>query len=569
MDPTISAIYVEKIALRITQAQSTKMLLNHVSLGIGTGQFVAVVGASGCGKSTLIKSLAGIQSVSSGKILLGGHPVDELKANYPLAIGYLPQFGSFHEELTVMEILDHAVALRLPKWVKGSKKTEWKQHIISLARLEPFIEQKYKTLSGGQTRRVALAEELVGDPPFLFLDELTSGLDPYSDQEMMIWLNDLAHQHQKTILLVTHSVANLHYCDSILFMHRGHLVFHGTYAHLLETHGCDSIEAVFQLYQVGDKSMETVFETFYDDELKTFHYPPVAQKLQTAKTPNGFTQFQTLFSRQMLMLWRDRGQLWMQLILLFTFPGLVAVFATKGLPQVRSLSLEIETNIVKTLQENLFYLKESFHAASLISGLTMFQVILLMLMGANNGAREIAKERGVLNKELRAGLSPWAYVATKFFIVLAFSFFQAFWMSWFVKSVCGFPGSFAEQFLSLFAPTLAMSVTCLGISAFAPSPERASLLSIYLVGLQLPLSGAVLSLPEWLSWSTRPFIAAYWGWSGYLKSLESFRLYDIVKQSTHTIITELPWCLGVLGMHVILGLILALYWIRRKEGTGM
>ena len=91
-------------------------------------------------------------------------------------------------------------------------------------------------------------------------------------------------------------------------------------------------------------------------------------------------------------------------------------------------SLSIEPNILRTLAETLAYLKDSFAAASLVSGLAMFQVILLALMGANNGAREIAKERDVLEKELRAGLSPWAYVTTKVFLVVGLSVAQAFWM---------------------------------------------------------------------------------------------------------------------------------------------
>ena len=122
----------------------------------------------------------------------------------------------------------------------------------------------------------------------------------------------------------------------------------------------------------------------------------------------------------------------------------MAIFATKGLPKWGRIDLSIQPNVVKTLEETLSYLKESFSAASLVSGLAMFQVILLALMGANNGAREIAKERDVLEKELRAGLSPWAYVTTKGMLVVGLSLAQAFWMTWFVKTVCGFPGDFLE-----------------------------------------------------------------------------------------------------------------------------
>jgi hypothetical protein len=71
-----------------------------------------------------------------------------------------------------------------------------------------------------------------------------------------------------------------------------------------------------------------------------------------------------------------------------------------------------------------------------------------------------------------------------------------------------------------------MSVVCLGFSAMLTSPEKSSLLSIYLVGFQLPLSGVVLALPPALTWLCRPFINAYWGWSGYMKSMLGLPLYD-------------------------------------------
>ena len=156
--------------------------------------------------------------------------------------------------------------------------------------------------------------------------------------------------------------------------------------------------------------------------------------------------------RQNVIIWRDKATLGLHLALLVSFPALVAIFDTNGPPQVRTMNLHSQTNIVQTLADALAYAEESVSAATLVSGLAMFQVILLALMGANNGAREIAKERDVLEKELRAGLSPWAYVTTKSFLVIGLSLAQAFWMTWFVKIVCGFPGDFLSQFTSFSAP---------------------------------------------------------------------------------------------------------------------
>jgi ABC-type multidrug transport system ATPase subunit len=557
-----AAVFVENLSVIVGKGDDRKALLRNISLAVPEGTFLSIVGASGCGKSTLLKTLAGIQPLSAGRILLAGHEVTSLRNQLPLAVGYLPQFGAFHGDLTVAEILDFAVALRLPSSVPKATRDQWSEHVIDLARIRPFLHQKYRTLSGGQMRRIALAEELIGDPAFLFLDELTSGLDPYSEHELMVWLKDLAHTSHKTIVLVTHAVSNLRLCDSVVLLHDGRLVFQGTYDDLLAHHQTDSIEAIYGSYQHASAMGEFVG---YDED-RSGELPPAPDphSLNTAPPPGSFSQLFTLLRRQNVLLRRDKGTLWLHLVLLLLFPGLVAIFATNGLPQVERMSLEIQTNMVKSLAETVQHMPETFSTAALVSGLSMFQVILLALMGTNNGAREIAKERDILDKELRAGLSPWAYVTTKGFLVFALSLSQAFWMTWFVKTVCGFKGDFLNQFEILFATTLAMSVTCLAISSASKSPERASLLALYLVGLQLPLSGAVLALPEMVSNLCRPFIAAYWGWSGYLKTLSATSLYDIVKQSTNTYIAEFWTCILVLSLHVFVCAVIAWIFVARS-----
>jgi ABC-type multidrug transport system ATPase subunit len=554
-----TAIEAAGLSLNVQGEHGLKTLLSDVHLRVPAGSFVAVIGASGCGKSTLLKVLAGIQRPSTGNVLLSGYPVEHLRERLPLAVGYLPQFGAFHPDLTVEENLQNAVALRLPRSVGAQVRQKWVRHIVEVARIEALLQQPYRTLSGGQMRRMALTEELIGDPAFLFLDELTSGLDAFSDLEMMLWLQELAHNAGKTVVLVTHATYHLNYCDTIVFLHQGRLITHGSYDRILAHHGVSSITELFALAQSGS-------DTLIPAEPSPSEFKSAApQALKTAPPPSGIVQFPTLLVRQWKLFVRDRGQLWLHLALILTFPLLVAVFATKGLPQVRNQALALETNILLTLQDQLLFLKESFQSASLISGLAMFQVILLTLIGANNGAREIAKEREVLQKERRAGLSPLAYVTTKFLQLCALCLVQAFWMAWFVKIMCGFPGSLVSQFGILFATILAMSTTCLAISAGAPSPERASLLAIYLVGFQLPLSGAALALPDWLSSICRPFITAYWGWSGYLQTFAATRHFDIVKQSRDTFIGGYELSLGILGIHVFFCLLLAWFFVHKAR----
>jgi ABC-type multidrug transport system ATPase subunit len=556
-----AAIFVENLSVVAGKGHDRRQLLRNISLAVPTGSFVSIIGASGCGKSTFLRALAGLQPVSTGRVMLAGHDVQVLSEQLPLAVGYLPQFGAFHGDLTVAEILDYAVALRLPASVPRATREQWCQHVIDLARIRPFLPQKYRTLSGGQMRRIALAEELIGDPAFLLLDELTSGLDPYSEHDLMVWLRELAHGLKKTVVIVTHAVTNLELCDTVVLLHEGRLCFQGSFPDMLTAHQTTAVEPVYAAYQ--EASALGTFTGFDHDRSGELPPLPEPRALNTAPPPGSLRQLTTLVQRQTVLLLRDKSQLVLQLILLVTFPALVAIFGYNGLPQVHRLSLSFNPNLIQNGAEQIEHMRQSFPAASLISGLTMFQVILLTLMGNNNGAREIAKERDVLEKELRAGLSPWAYVTTKMLLITVFSLAQGFWMTWFVKSICRFPGDFLSQFEVLFLTTLAMSAICLAISSASKSPERASLLSIYLVGLQLPLSGAVLALPEVVSFCCRPLIAAYWGWSGYLKTLENTSYYDIVHQSNKTPIAEFLPCLLVLALHVIFGGLIAWFFVAR------
>ena len=202
---------------------------------------------------------------------------------------------------------------------------------------------------------------------------------------------------------------------------------------------------------------------------------------------------------------------------------------------------------------------------SLVSGIVMFEVVLLTLMGANNSGREIAAERPIFEKEKLSGLSISAYVASKILFLGILSAVQSLWMGVFIHVTCSFPGNLGEQLLFLFLVNAAMTSICLAISSFMATAEQASLASIYLVGFQLPLSGAVLALPAWLVWVVRPFIAAYWSWSGMLQTLRGERYYDIVNMVIQTSLSPASLCLWVLGAHIGVGILLTFQGCERTR----
>jgi len=274
-------------------------------------------------------------------------------------------------------------------------------------------------------------------------------------------------------------------------------------------------------------------------------------------TPSAFTQFGVLLARRWKIFFRDRGQLWLQLALLFGFPILVVVFALDGLPQIKNLNGVVSGNFVEQMKNEFAQRQELVHAGSLVSGLIMFQVILLALMGSNNAAREIAGERLIFEKEKFAGVRASAYVASKAAFLGVLVLMQSVWMGVFVNFVVQFKGSPLTQVGLLVLVNGALTAVCLAISSLMKSAEQASLVSIYLVGFQLPLSGAVLALPKVLSAITRPLIASYWGWSGFIQTMHETRFYEAVLAVTQTRLMSSGLCAWVLMCHVIIGLLVA------------
>jgi hypothetical protein len=253
----------------------------------------------------------------------------------------------------------------------------------------------------------------------------------------------------------------------------------------------------------------------------------------------------------------------LQLALLLVFPVVVTLFAYQGLPAVRNMTMSPDTDVVQQLRESLAFTVQSSRIGTLVSGLAMFQVILLALMGSNNSAREVVGERVILEKEKLAGLRPGAALAGMAAFLSLLVLVQSAWMTLFVRAVCQFPGDLGGQFLPFLMLTAVMTTLCLAISSWASTSEQASLGSLYLVGFQLPLSGAILALPDFLGWMVRPVISAYWAWSGYLQTLKDTRFYDLVRAITETPLAGSELSLWMLILHGATGIIFAYFGIRR------
>ena len=583
---------LEDVSLTIGDGDDAVSLLSRVTAKFPRNHFAAIIGPSGCGKSTLLKTIAGIaQGEEEGHIFWDRRDLEEEDFE-PSEIGYVPQFSIAHPELTVQESVEMALRLRVGG-LRPDRRTEIANSFLAEVGLQAFADRRVAVLSGGQQRRLSLAMEIASRPNILLCDEVTSGLDPQSEEEIVHLLHHLSKGSGRLILSVTHSLQHLELYDSVFVLIGGHLAFHGPPSYLAHYFQVENPNHLYQ--QLSRRSPEAWSNSWVKHQrpfIKAMNQgqrgeaegtaavsggpslrPPssadetlvgldsgedsLERKAPPAIAPGPLVQFLVLLQRRFLIFSRSGPQMWMQAGLIFGFPLLVAVFAWNGLPAVRNLSLEMGVDVVNQLVEANQFLVQASKIGSLVSGIVMFQVILLTLMGANNSGREIASERLIFEKEKLSGLSPFSYVASKVVFLAVLVSVQSLWMGLFVHFVCDFPGNLPVQLLLLLMVNGAMTAVCLAFSAWLGSAEQASLASIYLVGFQLPLSGAVLALPDPLGLLARPFIAAYWSWSGVLQTLREERYYDILQMVVQTTLSPAWLCFLVLAVHIVAGLLLA------------
>ncbi len=581
------------VSLHLSSAAEAAPILENVSLILPPGHFAAIVGASGCGKSTLLKIIAGLAEHTGGSVRWEGRDLSEDADLDPTEVGYVPQFSIAYDLLDVWESVSASLRLRL-RGLTREQSDSLIEDILRQVGLADIADRRVKVLSGGQKRRLALAMELVTSPALLLADEVTSGLDPRSEDEVLRLMHRLARDRDRLVLSVTHSLRHLDLYDSVIVMREGHVVYHGPPGMLAHYFHLEEPEEVYQRLTMRPlegwiASWEKHRPAYYEhagwqappspsDALEESEEAPDIQepdlpeaeakdtppaRRETLSAPSALSQFFTLLQRRLTLFLRDRAQLGLHLALIFGFPCLVVVFALDGLPAIRNLSMGFGTDLLAQATETLAFSRETSRAGSLVSGLMMFQVVLLTLMGANNAAREIAGERLIFEKEKFGGVRVSSYVASKAVFLAGLVCAQSLWMGLFVKSVCNFPGPLFDQLALLLLVNAAMTAVSLAISSLACTAEQASLTAIYLVGFQLPLSGAVLALPEVLGKITQPFIAAYWGWSGLIGTMRDTRFYEAVLQVSSTQLSIVPICFWVLVLHIAAGLAVTLLGCRR------
>jgi ABC-2 type transport system ATP-binding protein len=212
--------------------------VRDVSLSVSRGEIFGVLGPNGAGKSTTVRMLCGILDPSSGSGTVVGYDIATQAERIKQRIGYMTQRFSLYEDLSVRENLTFYAGIY---GVPRARRRARVEQVLKQSGLDARQQQLAGTLSGGWKQRVALASATIHQPPLLFLDEPTAGVDPVSRREFWEQIHALAAEGT-TVLLTTHYMDEAERCHWLAFIFRGQLLDVGTPGEIVERRALRALE---------------------------------------------------------------------------------------------------------------------------------------------------------------------------------------------------------------------------------------------------------------------------------------------------------------------------------------
>jgi ABC-2 type transport system ATP-binding protein len=249
--PGENAVQVDQLTKRF----GSFVAVDRVSFDVPRGEIFGFLGPNGAGKSTTIRMLCGLLAPTGGYARVGGFDVASRPESVRNNIGYMSQKFSLYDDLTVEENLDFFSGIyRVPQ----SRRSERKEYALRMAGLENRRSSPARILAGGWKQRLALGCAILHEPPILFLDEPTSGVDPIARRSFWSLIYKLSETGH-TVFVSTHYMDEAEYCHRLALMYRGRIIALGTPAELKRELRSYSLMALDSSDPLGSmRALETV-----------------------------------------------------------------------------------------------------------------------------------------------------------------------------------------------------------------------------------------------------------------------------------------------------------------------
>lgn len=225
----------------LRKAFDALVAVDGLTLSVMPGEVFGLLGPNGSGKTTTIRMLCGLLEPTAGSASVAGFDVAREGEQVRQSIGYMSQKYGLYDDLTVLENLRFYSGIY---GVEGPAGAQRVAELVATMGLARRVDQLAGSLSGGWKQRLALACATAHEPPVLFLDEPTAGVDPASRREFWRVIREYATAG-RTIIVTTHYMDEAARCDRLAFMSAGHLIALGTPDEVTHRFGMSSVEDVF------------------------------------------------------------------------------------------------------------------------------------------------------------------------------------------------------------------------------------------------------------------------------------------------------------------------------------
>lgn len=461
------------VTKNVGRGKKKKKILDNVSCEISPNEFVAIIGGSGAGKTTLMNAISGFEKDFKGNVHCNGIDLIEQFDNLKSVIGFVPQQDIIYENLTLRRMLYYTARLKMPADVRKEEINKRIDEVLEMVELTEHQNTYNRKLSGGQKKRASIAVELLADPKLFFLDEPTSGLDPGIEKNLMLTLNRLAKQQNKTVIMVTHTTQNLHLCDKVIFMGPGgRLCFCGNVNSAKHFFNTDDLVNIYNMISEAPEYWQKRFKEQYasDSEQQSVNS---RKKILPQRKESFWRQLCILTGRYAELMLNDKARL----LVLILQPFLIAVL------------LKIVSD------ENVFEIYES--TKSILFALSCSGI----WIGLFNSIQEICKERVILKREYMANLKLPCYLMSKFVIQALLGLVQAIILTMVFLRLSGVSreGIFLEHFeaeilLTVWLTILASTAMGFIVSSIVKTGDKAMAIAPFLLIIQLLFSGILFKL---------------------------------------------------------------------------
>jgi ABC-type multidrug transport system ATPase subunit len=484
-----------------------KPLLQDVSFNVGPRTLTAIVGPSGAGKSTLLGVLTGRTKPSSGQIVIGGIDLHTQYQSLSRQIGSVPQADILHTRLTVRQALNYGAKLRLPNDTTKAERTQRVNEVMEQLELTERADLRIDRLSGGQRKRASIGLELLTSPQMLVLDEPTSGLDPGLDAHVMETLRKLADAGQ-TVVLVTHSVDNLDFCDNVILLASGGKVaYAGPSSTVFSKLGKKSWAEVFRFLASPDALLLSTPR--HDSSVST----EVQERHILSRKQSFLKQIATLSSRYMKVIASDR----FYLALLTLIPVVIG-----GIAYAAGSSYGFGSGTVT---------KSGFNYNPFAQATILVLILGSIFVGLSTSVQEIVKENPIRKREQSVGIRSSSYVISKVLVLGTIVILQIIVFTSIVlfkrpmpKSGLIFESSNIEITVICIALGISSMLLGLVISAFLSSSEQAMPTLVGMTMVQVVLSGALPLEAKGLINLVSMLVPSYWANNALSASVDIVQL---------------------------------------------